>query len=256
MNLAFSAGSYHLCINAPTAMYLYEQQLRCNNCTKLLERSWRGSIGKDGCYHQVVSDSRDDCHYHMRRRRGQSYLHLYMHGYGSSRQPLRNLEVLARFKEIPPGTRGAAAVAALVETIIIWATGFLISRNRDVSTDLPLFFLGLPAVMASWVGMTSDTGSIVGTSLIARLSLLLSGLISLVAVVVYLVEVHVTGQSTQSHTAHYIALAGITNLIWLILFLCSAGNFAYILWRLVRKMYFYDRLVSRPGPVEGVSIQS
>jgi hypothetical protein len=252
VNLALTAGSYHLRINAPTAMYLYEQHLRCSRCTARLQRAWRGDTGKNGCYHRDVSLPPDDCHYHLRRRRGQNYLHLYMRGYGNSRPLLQNLEVFARFKEIPPGTRGTAVATALAETIFIWVVGYLISRNKAILTDLPVFLLGLPAVMASWWGFTSDSGSVVGPSLIARVSLLVSGLISLGAVVTYLLEVPVAGHGGSSPTGSHLAFAGVTAPVWVILLVSSVSNLGYILWRLVRKAYFYGRLVRRLGPVGGL----
>ena len=245
-SLALTAGSYHLRINAPTAMYLYEQHLRCSECTMRLQKAWRGDFTKSGCSHKQIPDPPGDCHYHLRRRRGQSYLHLYMRGYGNSRPLLQNLEVVARFKEVPPGTRGIATATALALTIFIWATGFLISRHKGISTDLPLFLLGVPAVIASWVGFSSDSGSVVGSSLLARISLLISGLVSIAAVAFYLLGVG------HGPIGHHLAFAGVTAPIWVILLLVAVGNLAYMLWRLTRKLYFYGKLVTRLGPVGGL----
>lgn len=263
LDLSLTTGSYHLRIKGPSDKYLYEQHVRCRSCKKRIDKSWRGvaRYGK-GCYHESVTASEEDCHFHIQPRSGQNYLHLYMRGYAYSRTPIRNLEATAVFKETPPGTRATATITALATTLFIWTSGYLVSHREIIpNSDLPALLLALPAIAASWFGFSADGDSLVGSSLLARISLAVSGLLSIAAIITYLIQVPglaelVTQVTNSASIAHHSTgrrvreFAGLDNVAWIILFSLSTVNSVYILWRFVKKLRYYAKLTSRKDIME------
>ena len=255
LGLSLTAASYHLRINAPAEDYLYGQHVRCHACKQRLARKWRGVIQSDSeaserCFHEVDQDSTEDCHYHVERRRGQNYLHLYMRGYGALQKPIRNLEAMAVFKETPPGTQGAATVTALATTVFIWAAGYLISHGEVVgNSDVPALLLALPAIAASYFGFTADGDSVVGSSLLARASFVLSGVLSVIAIIEYILEIPDIGKNLTNITGRT-AFAGLISTVWIVLFALSAANFIYVGWGFIRNLRFYAMLTNRPDVID------
>jgi hypothetical protein len=284
IDLPLTAGSYHLRVNGPIGKYIYDRHLRCHACKKRVRNDWRGVVPKESaprtgptkvsqrCYHESKPESVKDQHYRVSSRLGQNYLHIYMRGYGYSKQPLRNLEIRVHFKETPPGSRASATVIALATTIFVWVVGHLISNNDAVATsDLPALMLALPALAASWFGFTADGGTLLGSSLIARLSLGASGIISIASIITYLLETPrlvadaitktaaanaaafkgatgaVVKATARPATSHF-AVAGITNYTWIVLFGFSVINFVYILWRFIVKLQYYSKLLQGEAP--------
>lgn len=252
LNLALSARSYHLRINGPADKYLEDQQIRCRTCKRLLARDWRGVPPRDGCDHVPIGVT-DDSHFHAQARSGQSYLHLYMRGY-ASRTPLRNLEAVAAFSELPPGSRGACALTALGTTAFLWLTGYLVSRHQTIASfDLPAILLSVPVVAASWFGFAADGASLVGSSLVARLSLIGSAVLAVAGVITYIL----TPSEDQPHaavTSSGVGLAGLTNPIWIVLLAISAANLIGSFILFLQLIIDYTKLTRKTDPTsEGYS---
>lgn len=263
--LALTSGSYHLLINCPADKYVLHQRLMCKHCGKLVTHDWRGA-GPEGanekskcCHTAEPPNDGVGCHYRLRRRRGQSYVHLYMRGYGQADAPMQGLQMLVQLKEVPPGSRGQAVVTAIATTVLIGTVGYLISHNEIVpNSDLPALALSLPAVAASWFGFTSDGDNLTGSSLLARLSLVGSGALSVIAIILYLSEVPnftanvgippILGAVANSGQA--IAFLGVTNSAWLVLLAISSINSVYILWRFAIKVRTYSAMLQKQDAPE------
>jgi hypothetical protein len=241
VDLALTGGSYHLRINGPSDKYVIERFLRCKHCELLARRNWRGARPtpekSPRCQHSTSGSGTEDCHFRLPTRRGQSFVHLYMRGYGEVQDPLRGLQLVARFKEVPPGTRAQAVVSAFATTLLVGSIGYMVTHRRETpNSDLATLMLALPAVAASWFSIAGGGAALIGTSALGRLSLLSSGLISISGVVVYLVH-------EPDHAQ--LGIAGIGDPFWATLFLASTLNLAYISFRFALRLNFYNRLRAR-----------
>jgi hypothetical protein len=264
VNLAFTAQSYHLRISGPGDKYVMRQYLCCRHCGKLVRRNWRSQDAgaksetpSQNCRHTVLSGNQTTGkrHFRLRQRRGQSYVHLYMRGYASDDAP-RDLQFLARFREVPPGSLANAAATALITTLLIAVAGYLSTHVRGSAySDIPALILALPVAAASWMGINEDAGKLVGSSLLARLSLIVSGLLSIAAIVIYLAltpkdpaKDH-TGSHSRSNV-HPFEILGIHHTGWNTLVILSLLNFAYVAFRFAVRVTYYNYLRSKPGHME------
>ncbi|SCL20522.1 hypothetical protein GA0070624_2018 [Micromonospora rhizosphaerae] len=254
VELALTAESYHLRVNAPSNKYVLKQFLQCRHCRTLTTRKWRGmqprgmkdEDDKQGlCAHKVGPAVEVDHHFRVRRRRGQNFVHVYMRGYAKASPKMRDLQVFARFKEVPPGGRGRAAVTALATTLLIAVAGNLISSRQGAQVGgLPALMLALPAVAAGWFGMASDKDALVGGSLLARLSLIISGVVSVIAVIYYLGSPPPAPLPPGSVVDH-LTFVGITDWRWIVLCAISALNLIYVSYRFTLKLVHYSDLLKR-----------
>jgi hypothetical protein len=247
VDLAMTAGSYHLRVNGPPEKYVVEQILRCANCRQRLDDPQTRHIAQ--CAHAPGESKKT--HFHLRGRFGQSFTHLYMRGFADSGHRTSRYEILVRFNETPPGSRASAAVTALAGLIFIWVIGHLASRNEAVSnSDLPAILLALPAIAASWVGLSSSGDALVGSSLHARLSLILSGVLSVASVVVYLLQNTAASASDKGLTPpSHMTLAGVTDPRWITLLVLAFFGLIYISWHLLARIRNYMGLISRADPL-------
>ncbi|SCG39529.1 hypothetical protein [Micromonospora inositola] len=252
VELALTAESYHLRVNAPSNKYVLKQFLQCRHCRTLATRKWRGmqprgmkdEDDKQGlCAHKVGPAVEVDHHFRVRRRRGQNFVHVYMRGYAKASPKMRDLQVLARFKEVPPGARGRATVTALATTLLIAVAGNLVGTAHGAQVGgLPALMLALPAVAAGWFGMASDKDALVGGSLLARLSLIVSGAVSVAAVVLYLGS---PAPAPAGSIAQPLSFVGITDWRWIALCAVSALNLIYVSYRFTLKLVHYSDLLKR-----------
>jgi hypothetical protein len=253
VDLAMTAGSYHLRINGPTEKYVVEQILRCVKCRRRLARGTvlehgvecKAATGGDG------SAPPEDSHFHLRGRFGQSFTHLYMRGYAGLAHKSRRYELLVRFNETPPGSRASATVTALAAVTFIWLIGYLSSNGEIIdNSDLPAILLALPAIAASWFGLSSNGGALVGSSLHARLSLIITGVLSIGSVVVYLLQSGAMKPDSKviKHEYH-LTLAGVTNTPWVILLALAFLGLVYISWHMLARVRNYMSLIERYDPL-------
>jgi hypothetical protein len=166
---------------------------------------------------------------------------------------MRSLQMLVQLKEIPPGSRGQAVVTSIATTVLIGLVGYLVSHHKvATSSGLPALALSLPAVAASWFGFTGDSKTLTGSSLLARLSLILSGGLSIAAIVIYVAQVPtvtaVGAMKPATHMAKHsvnFAFGGVTNGVWLVLLIISTVNLIYISWRFAIKIRVYSSMLQR-----------
>lgn len=246
VDLAMTAGSYHLRINGPAEKYVVEQILRCVTCRERLVNGPE-SAQPARCKHSVSEET----HFHLRGRFGQNFTHLYMRGYSSQRQKNNRYEILVRFNETPPGSRASATVTAVAALLFVWVIGHLASNDETVSnSDLPAILLALPAIAASWFGLASGGEALVGSSLHARLSLIITGGLSVAAMVVYILQSAAISTSANHHSPQaHMTLAGVSNVQWIILLVIAFMSFIYISWHLLARVRNYMSLTSRSDPL-------
>jgi hypothetical protein len=245
-DLAKTAGSYHLRINGPPEKYVVEQILRCSKCYLPLGTEPQASE-TIVCKHAPGHGESEDSHFHLRRRFGQSFTHLYMRGFSSQQHQSSKYELLVRFNETPPGSRASAAITALAALIFIWLIGHLVSNDEVISnSDLPAILLALPAIAASWFGLASNNEALVGSSLHARLSLIFSGVLSVTSVVVYLLQSAAISSSSNTPVPRtHFTLAGIGDFQWGSLLVLAFLGLIYASWHLLARVRNYMTLISR-----------
>lgn len=250
VDLAKTAGSYHLRISGPAEKYVVEQILRCGDCGARIHRAGQ-RYDTAACEHARGNGDPGDSHFHLRGRFGQNFTHLYMRGYATQAFRGTKFEILVRFNETPPGSRAAAAVTSLTALIFIWVIGHLTSNDEIVSnSDLPAVLLALPAVAASWFGLAAGSEALVGSSLHARISLISSGFLSVASVVVYLLQTAgLTASDKHLAKATHMTFAGVDNVAWIVLLVTAFLSFLYISWHLLARIRNYMGLIGRRDPL-------
>lgn len=259
VDLAYTTQSYHLRVNGPADNFLIRQYLLCSRCQALAKRRWRSKPtaygdqdARERCPLHPGSSNDGKCHFRLRQRRGQSYVHLYMRGYANDAAP-RDLQFLTRFQEIPSGALANAAVTAFMTTLLIAITGYISVHAHGTSySDIPALILALPVAAASWIGFSEDTGKVAGTSLLGKLSLIASGLLSVAAIVLYLalasetLQAATLGQPSVSRLYSF-EVFGIHNVWWNVLLELSFVNFTFTAFRFLVRLTYYNHLRVKPG---------
>ena len=247
VDLAMTAGSYHLRINGPAEKYVVEQILRCAKCRQRLDDPLPS--GPSSCDH-APGESKNS-HFHLRGKFGQSFTHLYIRGFADQAHRLSRYEILVRFNETPPGSRATAAITALASVIFIWVIGHVSSNHEAMSnSDLPAILLALPAIAASWVGLSANGEALVGSSLHGRLSLIFSGVLSIASVVIYLLQNAALQAADESKLKRsHLELADVSSPWWTILLVLAFLGLIYASWHLLARVRNYLTLIGKSDPL-------
>jgi hypothetical protein len=244
---AFSTQSYHLIVQGPDGQYLMEQFLRCSQCRTLVLPGW--TFNKDAhpgeCTHSD-SDHSQAHYFRLRRKRGQNYAHVYMRGFASSR--LKDIELLTRFGEIPPGTLGSGLLTSLLATLVIAVIGHLTwmgpgaaGTPAELPTGVPALMLALPAVAASWFGLKSSDDSLLRCALASRISLIVTGVLSIWIAIIYL-----SNPTPQAAKPPFIGLYDVPIAsLWGAIMLAASINSLYIGSTFVVRFAYYMKLLRR-----------
>jgi hypothetical protein len=244
-NLVVTAGSFHMYLVGPPSMYVLEQEFRCRHCRARVSRHWKYKepTADSLCSHDFsngaeVAQFAEDVHYRVAPRRGQNFVHIYTRGFGNGKLQFRDVELFAEFKETPPGSRASAVVTAIVSTFLIAIMGRLASHGSPSSGALPGLVLALPAAAATWFGFSTDSKSLVGSSMLSRVSQIATAVVSALAIAVYF---------TSHHGRIWVGLGivGVTEPFWAMILLVSAFNLAYISYRFVLKVRIYNGLLRK-----------
>jgi hypothetical protein len=180
-----------------------------------------------------------------------------MRGYADRSDGLGDFDFLVRFKEVPPGSLGSAAATALVTTLLITVAGYLCTRNKGLTySDLPALILALPVAAVSWLGINEDSGKLVGSSLLARVSLIASGALSICAIIAYLTlspkyaiinsSKGVTDYMDSFFGFKHFGVLGTYNLLWILLIGASFLELAYASFRFSVRLTYYNYLRRKP----------
>ena len=229
---------------------MVDKTFRCGKCHQSAFATRRG-LSPVSCKHKIRADGGKDSYFYMRGLFGQNFTHLCLRGFAGRRRRSARYEILVTFSERPPGSSASATITALAALIFIWVIGHLLSNRETTSSDLPAILLTIPAIAASWFGLASDGKTLVGTSLHARLSLILSGCLSVASVVVYLLQSETFGSSSpaRTHLHAHMTLAGVSDLEWVVLLILAFVNFLFIVRHFTTRVVRYMRLISRPDPL-------
>ena len=168
--------------------------------------------------------------------RGLLYAHLYA---GEFRfREFFNLATVVKFGEIPPGALGGTTIIAMVTAVLIVV--FTLLGPPASGTTAPAILLASPTIAASVLGFASDHESLLRSSLAARLGLVVSGLLSFAATLLYIAQ----AQGAWTRLTWQAGLFGSwvhfrANLWWLMLSLLSVSAAADLLWELSVRMHGY-----------------
>jgi hypothetical protein len=222
---ALSSKAYHLRVTAPNSYHIADQ--------RLIDSANGGQpIPVTSPGHVTTPYIRLD------RLAYQPSTQLYVTGL--SQDSRLEPQLVVRIAENLPGSLGRAAASAGAVSLAIWFAGTVANPHHSASSttvDLLPFLLAIPAIAASWTGLIF-TGDRVYSSLVSRLSILSSTVLSLCAVVLYLAEE--AKLFTDPASSHW-GLANLNTLYWSILLFITLSNLAWVLTTLV------IRMLRRPG---------
>lgn len=123
-------------------------------------------------------------HYRCLPARGQPFAHLYTRAFTSN--DAQEPRLIVRYYENLPGSLGKATVLACVTFLVVWLVAVGSPTKPDDSDALALV-LAFPALVAAWLRF-DDRGQVLGTSLLARLSLISSVSLTMGSAFLYLAQ--------------------------------------------------------------------
>jgi hypothetical protein len=246
ITLAAQTDSYHLQIVGPLDHYVHTQFLGCMKCSQRIMPRWRKVEEKSGaskCDHAPVGT--DDRFYdRVRYRAGQNYAHLYMRDFYATNLQSSNIQMRVKFSESPPGVEEQALLASAAVTVALSVIGYVLERSSSqIPSDAPVLFLALPGFAATWFGFTSDSDTILRSSLVARLSLLITGFLSLAGLAVYLLETEHLATSWPRATW---GILGVHDRAWMALLGIALLNTLGIAWTSAARIHHFVRVASKP----------
>jgi hypothetical protein len=239
---AWTCHSYHVRVEAPEGLYLSSQKL-------IASRKYLRNKAKD---------APTPPHYRFRRRLGQSYAHFYGRFFPNPLPNERRPKLRLEFYETPPGSVFRAAIASGAGLALIWLVGFVMSRTRDAGTDAPAFLLVFPGIAASWLGLEVPSGRLFEGTLAARLSLVLTTIISVSASGLFVLnasglslfygtlptEMNVFGRNVNAG----FSVLGITKWSWALLVVIMLANTIFMTYRWLCISWRFKHLSDRPDP--------
>jgi len=228
---AWTCQSYHVRVQAPEGFYLARQKFVASEHYQVLK----------------AKDAPTPVHYRFRRRLGQPYAHFYGRFFPSPMHGERRPKLQLDFFEVPPSSDFSAAIAAVACFGLVWLVGFAMSRTQDLGSDAPAFLLVFPGVAASWIGFEAPAHRLFEDTLCARLSLVLTALLSVAASGLFLLDTLKLGIFTQAMPYHSSVL-GVTRVFWAALTALSFFNATYLLYRWYRNAWRFKYLAERRDP--------
>jgi len=230
---AWTCQSYHLEVHGPNGLYLSRQKFHPSPAEYFRDRT-RHPGRPPYCRFQ--------------HRLGQPYGHFYARFFptppkgedGSQLTP----EAQFTFHEMPPGSDFSATVNALSAFFLITLIGFVVShRSLEFGSDAPVLLLAFPGVAASWLGFDLPSGRLLDGSLSARLSLIVTAAVSLMASGLYIVSrANVKQWLFGYNLPPHLALLGIRNAWWAALVLVASFNVMLISQRWIVRSWRYGYL--------------
>ena len=189
------SASYHIQMRGPEGSYLARQRIA----------TFPSGLSPDLSQSEVE----------WRDRLGQRMSHLYVrNGQGYSSR-----YYVCHFFERMPGTLGNSTMSGLAAAVLILIAGW--TRLAHVTagpTDIVAVLLAFPAVAGAWLGLSQST-QLYGGVLMARISLVVTIAVSLIASTYYVVG-PVPGKMTAS--GPFLARPGAVG--WVLLVSCAAMN--------------------------------
>jgi hypothetical protein len=161
------ARSYHLEVHGPPGTYIARQEVR--------ERVTGAHVDLSGL------------NYAFTKRVGQRHSHFYARG----TQDFKNRVLVNNFYERMPGSMGSSALSAVASAVLIWLCALTTAGWQPDAqvgkppqiTDLVAILLAFPIVISLWAGF--DRGETLGDVLVARVTKVITILLSVAAAILY-----------------------------------------------------------------------
>ena len=247
---AWTCQSYHVRVDAPEGLYLADQKL-------IASEKYLGHTEPP----YMAKGAPTAVHYRFRRRLGQSYAHFYGRFFPTPLKDERRPKLRLEFYEVPPGSMFRAAVASAACLALVWVVGFVMSRKTDVGTDVPAWLLVFPGVAASWLGFDAPSGRFFEGTLAARLSLVLTTIISVAASALFVLNrsgltLFAGSLPTEKELFSVkigaaFSVLGLSKWAWAILIVLSLFNTIYMATRWLQSSWRFKHLAERTDPEEG-----
>ncbi|ACU75415.1 hypothetical protein Caci_6569 [Catenulispora acidiphila DSM 44928] len=179
--------SYHLSVQGPEGLYLAKQAITPDPPA--------GPDNRTSGVHQPNDRYEFAPHYRFRSRRGQSYAHFYGRHFPFVSDPKAVPRLQFSFYEVPPGSDFQASIAAASAAFLIGLIGFVLAHSSldqfgriTLASDAPVLLLAFPGVAASWLGVDKAGARLFDSSLSARLSLVITVVVSVAASALYIIN--------------------------------------------------------------------
>lgn len=235
--------SYHLIVTGSDDLYITRQNPL--DFEGVLTRQARGAPTKPHCRFQ--------------RRLGQPYAHFYAR-YFSEPEKDETPRVRFQYAEVPPGSMLRALITGIASLFLIWLVGFVISKSCnsvgatcDPGTDAPAFLLAFPAIVATWLGFDAPTRRLLEGTLAARISLILTAMLSIGAAGLFMLY-KVFKEEFSVSLPYGVAVLGVTEAYWAAIVLLALANVVIIAYKYKIRNRSFTSLSGRPvfggGPVQ------
>jgi hypothetical protein len=149
--------------------------------------------------------------------------------------------LVAEFAEVPPGSLFISFLAAATSAVLIWVAAIAVKHfsadGTDIHSDLPVLILAFPGVAAAWLGFDTTDSKLFEGSFIARLSLFLTAIISLLATVLY-IGFHKSGSKSGEGQ---LMMLGIADRWWWGLTVAATCNAALLCYLWLLNWWRYKR---------------
>jgi hypothetical protein len=267
--LPFVATSYHFRMTGPPGQYVMDHYLlefvsgTANLMTQqdLREKRHKERASVPGTTEQIAGSAQGAAEesrtvpgpsLRVRDGRGLPYAHLYTGGFRFRR--FFNLATVVKFGEIPPGALGGTTVIALVSAALIATFTLLGPPRRGASAQAIL--LATPTIAASVLGFATDHEGLLRSSLAARLGLVVSGLLSFAATLLYIAQ----SAGALIEPVWTVGLLGGSmhfraSLWWLLLSLLSLILAAHLSWMVSVRMHGYMNEVRAGDKIDNLAIE-
>jgi hypothetical protein len=239
LDTAWTARSYHLRVLSEDGLYLGSQECPGleDYLTEHTARPQRAAMAPP--------------YYRFRRRLGQTYAHFYARFFPEPHDRQRVPQVTFKFYEAPPGSVFRAAVAAVSCATLVWLVGFVSSvGSGNLGTDAPAILLAFPAVAAAWLGFERPSRRLLEGTLTARMSLLVTFIVSLGASAMFMIDRAEVAMPDLSSAR--LSVLGIDRGSWAALALGAILNAIYICFVYLVRSSTYMRLAARPTSRENL----
>jgi hypothetical protein len=171
----------------------------------------------------------------LRRRLGQRYAHLYVR---NGDDPLETSRLKMWFYERPPGSIGAATVAAAANLVILAMAATLdVNSPKSQRADVVAVLLAFPGIAATWISLDRP-GSLIGGTLAAKFSSLLTLALAL------------AGASVFYHTVHEFSIfskwqLGEAHGDWAVILVLGIANVLGMIYAWVRRSIMHGVILGR-----------
>jgi hypothetical protein len=234
---AATCQSYHLEISAPDEVYVGD---------------FSAPFQETPADNQISPDSKVSYH-RIRGRRGQNYFHLYSRV--GQAPDLERLKLQVKFFEVPPGSIGRAAIAAIACLLTCLSVAAATANpTNDIDGNVAAFLLAIPGIAAVWMGFEVSQPRLLEGTLAARVSLIVTFAMSVASGVLLLFEK--VNTVTAGAEGEVLVASQPPHILWLIIAAVAAVNAAVTCAFCWERTTYYRALITRPAENSSVMLAS